>query len=131
MDKWKAFPALVVVPNSTITNWVREFEKVRYKFAARFRFSILINLQWAPKLRVVPFYGEMKSRDIIKKFELRHEKKQLGTTGTKFHVLVTTYESLNNTKDFAPVFGSIPRWEVLVVDEGQRREYPCLHSITH
>lgn len=29
IDKWKAFPALVVVPNSTITNWVREFERVR------------------------------------------------------------------------------------------------------
>ena len=70
----------------------------------------------------------MKSRDIIKKFELRHEKKELGTTGTKFHVLVATYETLNNTKDFAPVFGSIRRWEVLIVDEGQRRECYYLHS---
>ena len=88
-------------------------------------------MQWAPKLRVVPFYGEMKSRDIIKKFELRQEKKQLGTTGTKFHVLVTTYESLNNTKDFTPVFRSIRRWEVLVVDEGQRRKYHCFRLIAY
>jgi chromodomain-helicase-DNA-binding protein 4 len=71
---------------------------------------------------VVPFYGEAKSREIIKKFELEHETRLQWTTGAKFHVLVTTYESLNNPKDFSPVFKSIPRWEVLVVDEGQRRK---------
>ncbi|GLB35984.1 putative class II histone deacetylase complex subunits 2 and 3 [Lyophyllum shimeji] len=100
--KFEAFPALVVVPNSTITNWVREFER------------------WAPKLRVVPFYGEAKSRDVIKKFELYHEKKRAGETGAKFHVLITTYEALLNQKDFTPVFKNQPRWEVLVIDEGQR-----------
>jgi len=63
----------------------------------------------------------MKSREIIKQFELEHETKKPGTTGAKFHVLVTTYESLNNPKDFTRVFKSIPRWEVLIVDEGQRR----------
>ncbi|KNZ72345.1 Chromatin remodeling factor mit1 [Termitomyces sp. J132] len=42
--KFKAFPALVVVPNSTITNWVREFER------------------WAPDLRVVPFYDQTHAR---------------------------------------------------------------------
>ncbi|KAG6818079.1 hypothetical protein H0H87_009234 [Tephrocybe sp. NHM501043] len=99
---FKAFPALVVVPNSTITNWVREFER------------------WAPKLRVVPFYGESKARDIIKKYELHHERKGLRDTGAKFHVLVTTYEALINQKDFTPVFKNHPRWEVLVIDEGQR-----------
>lgn len=34
------YPSLVVVPNSTITNWVREIEK------------------WVPDVRVVPYYGE-------------------------------------------------------------------------
>ncbi|KAF5384826.1 hypothetical protein D9615_001372 [Tricholomella constricta] len=100
--KFNAFPALVVVPNSTITNWVREFER------------------WAPKLRVVPFYGEAKARDVIKKFELYHEAKRPGETGAKFHVLITTYEALLNQKDFTPVFKNQPRWEVLVIDEGQR-----------
>lgn len=103
---FKCFPALVVVPNSTITNWVREFER------------------WAPKLRVVPFYGEAKSRDIIKKYELFHNNPASGTTGAKYHVLVTTYETVTNAKEFTPVFKSVPRWEALVVDEGQRREYP-------
>ncbi|KAF8213246.1 SNF2 family N-terminal domain-containing protein [Mycena galopus ATCC 62051] len=96
-----AKPALVVVPNSTITNWVREFER------------------WAPNLRVVPFYGEAKSREIIRKYELTHATKKKGFTSAKFHVLVTTYETLSG-KDFTTVFKNQPRWEILVVDEGQR-----------
>ncbi|KAI0361386.1 hypothetical protein OH77DRAFT_1417635 [Trametes cingulata] len=99
---FRCFPALVVVPNSTITNWVREFER------------------WAPKLRVVPFYGEAKAREVIKRYELFHARPASGTTGAKYHVLVTTYETVTNVKEFTPVFKSMPRWEVLVVDEGQR-----------
>lgn len=34
------YPSLVIVPNSTITNWVREIEK------------------WVPDVRVVPYFGE-------------------------------------------------------------------------
>lgn len=100
----KASPALVVVPNSTLTNWVREFER------------------WAPNLRVVPFYGDAKSRDIIKGYELSHSSPARDTTGAKYNVLVTTYETVTNNKEFA-VFKSTPRWEVLVVDEGQRRKW--------
>ncbi|KAJ7487418.1 SNF2 family DNA-dependent ATPase [Mycena galericulata] len=96
-----ASPALVVVPNSTITNWVREFER------------------WAPSLRVVPFYGEAKARDVIKNYELSHSGKRKGYTNAKFHVLVTTYETLSG-RDFTTVFKNQPRWEILVVDEGQR-----------
>ena len=104
-----AFPALVVVPNSTITNWVREFER------------------WAPKLRVVPFYGEAKAREVIKKFELYHSHPAASTTGAKYHVLVTTYETVTNPKEFGVIFKSTPRWEMLVVDEGQRRAFlPCI-----
>lgn len=92
VTKFDAFPALVVVPNSTITNWVREFER------------------WAPNLRVVPFYGEAKARDVIKRFELKHEDKR--HDGSKYHVLIATYEALLNLKDFTPVFKNQPRWEV-------------------
>lgn len=102
-----AFPALVVVPNSTITNWVREFER------------------WAPNLRVCAFYGDAKSRKVIKEYELWHSEKAPKTTGAKFHVLVTTFETVTNTTEFGPVFKQTPRWEVLVVDEGQRRMFPC------
>ncbi|KAI0068286.1 hypothetical protein BV25DRAFT_1987089 [Artomyces pyxidatus] len=100
IKKFDAFPVLIVVPNSTITNWVREFAI------------------WAPKLRVVPFYGEAKSREVVKRYELNHTTKVAGTTGSKFHVLVTTYDTITS-KDL-PVFKNVPRWEVLVVDEGQR-----------
>ncbi|KAG2159672.1 uncharacterized protein EDB93DRAFT_1111462 [Suillus bovinus] len=102
IDKWQGAPALVVVPNSTITNWVREFTR------------------WAPKLRVVPFYGEAKARDVIIRYELFHPSDRRGGPEPKYHVMVTTYETLVNPRDFNSVFKSIPRWEVLVVDEGQR-----------
>jgi len=101
---FKAFdaaPILVVVPHSTITNWAREFSS------------------WAPGIRVVPFYGEAKSREVIKRYELTHPTKIQGTTGAKFHVLVTTYDTITS-KDFSPVIKSVPRWEALIVDEGQR-----------
>ncbi|KAI6047780.1 P-loop containing nucleoside triphosphate hydrolase protein [Pisolithus marmoratus] len=101
VDEFKAAPALVVVPNSTITNWVREFSR------------------WAPRLRVVPFYGEAKSRDVVIQYELFHGSTKHGAVNPKYHVLVTTYETVTNNRDFF-VFRNIPRWEALVVDEGQR-----------
>lgn len=101
IKSFDACPILVVVPNSTITNWAREFSS------------------WAPGVRVVPFYGEAKSREVIKRYELTHSTKIQGTTGTKFHVLVTTYDTIAS-KDFNSVIRSVRRWEVLVVDEGQR-----------
>jgi chromodomain-helicase-DNA-binding protein 4 len=99
----KTFPALVVVPNSTITNWVREFEK------------------WAPGIRVVPYAGEAKARDIIRSYELQHPD-----GSWKYHVLIATYEAVTNPRDFNSIFKSVPRWEVLVIDEGQRRK--CHHA---
>ncbi len=103
MRRWETWPALVVVPNSTITNWVREFSK------------------WAPALRVVPYYGGAKGRSIVQKYELYHDEPAKGTTGAKFHVLITTYETVTTAKESAAVFKNAPRWEVLIVDEGQRR----------
>lgn len=67
---------------------------------------------------MVPFLGEAKSRDVIMRYELFHESKR----EPKYHVLVTTYEIATNSRDFTPVFKSVGRWEILVVDEGQRRE---------
>lgn len=110
IKQWEAAPALVVVPNSTITNWVREFTR------------------WAPALRVVPYYGEAKARDIITKYELFHSSDKKGRPQPKYHVLITTYEALTNPRDFNSVFKSIPRWEVLVVDEGQRCKLLCIYG---
>lgn len=96
-----ASPCLVVVPNSTITNWQREFTR------------------WAPRLRVVAFNGEAQTRQVVREYEMFHKRAPPGCTNTKFHVLLTTYETLTNSKDFS-VFKETKRWEVLVVDEGQR-----------
>ncbi|KAF8519115.1 P-loop containing nucleoside triphosphate hydrolase protein [Hysterangium stoloniferum] len=101
LGSYEASPTLVIVPNSTITNWLREFDK------------------WAPRLRVVPFNGDAKSRDIIRQYELYHDSVTSGCTNLKFNVLVTTYETLIG-KDFSTVFKRVPRWELLIVDEGQR-----------
>lgn len=98
-----AAPCLIVVPNSTITSWVREFER------------------WAPCLRVVPYYGEAKSREIVRRYELTHDETEPGYTKLKYHVLITTYETITKARDFGAVFKQPPRWEALIVDEGQRR----------
>jgi chromodomain-helicase-DNA-binding protein 4 len=102
------FPALVVVPNSTIMNWVREFAA------------------WAPQIRAVPYYGEAASREIMKRYEIFHDKAQSNFTKLKFHVLLTTYETFNNRRgdrEWSSVFNGPSRWEILVIDEGQR----CKH----
>ncbi|KAF8932788.1 hypothetical protein BGZ58_006793 [Dissophora ornata] len=92
----RAFPCLIVVPNSTLTNWVREFAK------------------WAPDLRVVPYYGPQSSRSVVRDHELFHR----GTQDLKCHVVVTTYEMIVNPVDSALFRRN--SWECLVVDEGQR-----------
>lgn len=94
------FPILVVVPNSTIANWMREFQR------------------WAPHVRAVQYCGVAESRAVIREYELYHK----GSTDLKFHVLVATYETITNPKEFTSVFGRVKRWEALVVDEGQRRK---------
>ncbi|KAL7423006.1 hypothetical protein Q5752_002304 [Cryptotrichosporon argae] len=94
------YPALVVVPNSTITNWVREFEK------------------WVPHIRVVPYYGEASSRKVISQYELYHKGLQNKAAGLKAHVVLTTYDTITGSE--FRIFSNVPRWEVLIIDEGQR-----------
>ncbi len=95
------YPFLVVVPNSTLQNWIREFAK------------------WAPHLRVVPYYGVNDSRTIIQQWELFHHKGKASASGLKAHVVVTSYEGITMKADFG-ILNKIPRWEMLIVDEAQR-----------
>ncbi|KAN0060197.1 hypothetical protein ACQY0O_007526 [Thecaphora frezii] len=99
----RAGPFLVVVPNSTLPNWIREFEK------------------WLPQFRVVPYWGEVEARDTIAKFELFHhetaeQSRRKGRRKVKAHVVVASdtavrYESLPLRK--------VGAWDVMIVDEGQ------------
>ncbi|BGP05427.1 Chromatin remodeling factor mit1 [Rhodotorula toruloides] len=89
-----ARPFLVVVPNSLIGNWMREFDK------------------WAPTMRVVPYNGDGESRKIIEDYELFDSRGSLKT-----HVVLATYEAVQGN---ARVFRRVDRWDCLVVDEGQR-----------
>jgi chromodomain-helicase-DNA-binding protein 4 len=100
-QKWGAAPSLVVVPKSTIINWVREFER------------------WAPELTVVPFYGDKGSKKVILDHEIFHSPAPKKGSKIKFHVLVTTYESVTNGS-LSSILGAVGRWELVVVDEGQK-----------
>ncbi|KAK4703254.1 hypothetical protein P7C70_g2963, partial [Phenoliferia sp. Uapishka_3] len=93
--KQGARPFLVAVPNSTMGNWVREFER------------------WAPGMRVVPYGGDAASRKIVEEYELFDSS---GRT-LKTHVVIATYEALEKN---ISVFKKVARWDCLVVDEGQR-----------
>ncbi|CAH8320404.1 unnamed protein product [Eruca vesicaria subsp. sativa] len=96
-----ARPCLVLVPLSTMPNWLSEFSL------------------WAPLLNVVEYHGGAKARAIIREYEW-HAKSSTGTTKKmmpyKFNVLLTTYEMV--LADSSHLRG-VP-WEVLVVDEGHR-----------
>ncbi|KAL7319394.1 hypothetical protein PS15m_002531 [Mucor circinelloides] len=90
--KFVIYPFLIVVPNSTATNWVREFAK------------------WAPEMIVVPYFGLAPARKLAMDNEIMDAKGQI-----KCHVVIATYESAIETSKLHDVF-----WPVLIVDESQR-----------
>lgn len=90
--KFRIFPFFIVVPNSTATNWVREFGK------------------WAPDLIVAPYFGSGAARKLALDNEILNSKRQI-----KCHVVVATYESALDGSKLRDLF-----WPVLVVDESQR-----------
>ncbi|XP_073108301.1 protein CHROMATIN REMODELING 4 isoform X2 [Elaeis guineensis] len=94
-------PCLVLVPLSTMPNWLAEFAL------------------WAPHLNVVEYHGCAKARSIIRQYEW-HASDPTGSRKTtesyKFNVLLTTYEMV--LADYSHLRG-VP-WEVLIVDEGHR-----------
>ena len=63
-------PFLVVVPLTTISNWISEFER------------------WAPSIRVITYKGKRNERPIIAQ-QLKNDK---------YNVVLTTYEYILNDK---------------------------------
>ncbi|CAA0825370.1 Protein CHROMATIN REMODELING 4 [Striga hermonthica] len=101
-------PCLVLVPLSTMPNWMSEFSL------------------WAPRLNVVEYHGNTTARAAIRQYEWHanannnnnnpngpNSKK---TSAFKFNVLLTTYEMVLCDSSY---LRGVP-WEVLVVDEGHR-----------
>ncbi|XP_031278489.1 protein CHROMATIN REMODELING 4-like isoform X3 [Pistacia vera] len=94
-------PCLVLVPLSTMPNWLSEFAL------------------WAPNINVVEYHGCAKARAIIRQYEWHASdpnKPNRKTSSYKFNVILTTYEMI--LADSSHLRG-VP-WEVLVVDEGHR-----------
>ncbi|CAL9096899.1 unnamed protein product [Musa acuminata var. zebrina] len=94
-------PSLILVPLSTMPNWLAEFAL------------------WAPHLNVVEYHGCAKARSIIRQYEWHAnnpKKSHKLSKSYKFNVLLTTYEMV--LADFSYLRG-VP-WEVLIVDEGHR-----------
>ncbi|OMO92368.1 SNF2-related protein [Corchorus olitorius] len=94
-------PCLVLVPLSTMPNWLAEFSL------------------WAPHLNVVEYHGCAKARATIRQYEWHASdpnESNKRTASYKFNVLLTTYEMI--LADSSHLRG-VP-WEVLVVDEGHR-----------
>lgn len=88
-------PHLIIVPKSTLSNWMNEFER------------------WAPKFDVVKFHGNKEERADIAENVLqpgqRDEKR-------KWHVCVTTYEICNLDRNVFNKFA----WSYLIIDEAHR-----------
>ncbi|BAF21619.1 Os07g0497000, partial [Oryza sativa Japonica Group] len=94
-------PCLVLVPLSTMPNWMAEFAS------------------WAPHLNVVEYHGSARARSIIRQYEWHEgDASQMGKIkkSHKFNVLLTTYEMVLVD---AAYLRSVS-WEVLIVDEGHR-----------
>ncbi|KAL6542660.1 hypothetical protein OROHE_010180 [Orobanche hederae] len=94
-------PCLVLVPLSTMPNWMSEFAL------------------WAPHLNVVEYHGNTRARAIIRQYEWHARnpnRLKEKTSSFKFNVLLTTYEMVLCDSSY---LRGVP-WEVLVVDEGHR-----------
>ncbi|XP_023766968.1 protein CHROMATIN REMODELING 4 [Lactuca sativa] len=91
-------PCLVLVPLSTMPNWMSEFSV------------------WAPNLNVLEYHGCARARSLMRQFEWHANDSNKKTKSYKFNVLLTTYEMV--LADSSHLRGV--QWEVLVVDEGHR-----------
>lgn len=90
--KYNIYPFVIVVPNSTATNWIREFQK------------------WAPQMTVAPYFGSQLGRNLALQNEILDSRGNL-----RCHVVVATYESSMEVTRLHNIF-----WAVMVVDESQR-----------
>lgn len=84
-------PHLVIVPLTTIDNWLNEFKK------------------WCPTLKVVVYGGNPTERKKIQQGELKSRK---------FNVLLTQYEFISRKTDVTHL--KRVDWSYIIIDEGHR-----------
>ncbi|ANQ06971.1 Chromodomain-helicase-DNA-binding protein 1 [Plasmodium coatneyi] len=93
-------PYLVIVPQSTVDNWLNEFKS------------------WLPQANVVCYHGNAVSRELIRTHELK--KVYVANKGFryKFDVCITTPSILNSLSD-VELLKKMP-WQLMVVDEAHQ-----------
>ncbi|KAI8822857.1 SNF2 family N-terminal domain-containing protein [Fimicolochytrium jonesii] len=85
-------PFLIVVPLSTLVNWVSEFER------------------FAPTIPVLLYHGPKEERDYLRRNRLSP------SSTTPFPIIVTTYEICMRDKNHLQLL----KWVYVIVDEGHR-----------
>ena len=85
-------PHLIVVPKSTLSNWMNEIAR------------------WAPSLNAIKFHGDKQVREEIIQNELEPATVD---EMRKWNVVVTTYEVCNREKNILKKFA----WGYLIIDE--------------
>lgn len=88
-------PHLIVVPKSTLSNWMNEIKR------------------WAPKLVAVKFHGDKAAREEMANSVLcpgQHDSERA------WNVCVTTYELCNIDRNVLNKFA----WSYLIIDEAHR-----------
>lgn len=88
-------PHLIVVPKSTLSNWINELNR------------------WAPTLKTIKFHGTKEEREHIAKDILQPGQRDEHRT---WNVCVTTYEVCNLEKNVINKFA----WNYLIIDEAHR-----------
>jgi SWI/SNF-related matrix-associated actin-dependent regulator of chromatin subfamily A member 5 len=93
-------PHLIIVPKSTLSNWMNELER------------------WGPTLKAVKFHGNKDERlDIATNVLQPGQRDEL----RKWNVCVTTYEICNLDRNVFNKFA----WSYLVIDEAHRLKNEC------
>jgi SWI/SNF-related matrix-associated actin-dependent regulator of chromatin subfamily A member 5 len=97
-------PHLIVVPKTTLSNWMNELAR------------------WAPSINAVKFHGDKATREDIVSTILEPGKRD---EDRDWHVVVTTYEVCNIEKNILSKFA----WTYLIIDEAHR--YVPVLTIIH
>lgn len=88
-------PHLIVVPKSTLSNWVNEMAR------------------WAPTLTAVKFHGDKATREEIVKNVLAPAQRD---EDRDWNIVITTYEVCNIERNTLSKFA----WNYLIIDEAHR-----------